>query len=212
MKSPSLKCLGGCNSETEASSEYNSRHLSKDSRKLKKLNWHRPVREMFRTALEYTTYCLVVNYSHHKNQVAKHVTTLVSGLQGSQERTDIWCKWPISIIMFFHPFKMTCDCNKIDEGAAMNLLPYFMMMSAGTTLAVCLSLKAKSTRCSVEERVLMKCYQGVRNLLEMYAKGDIMAQTGSDIALFVKLSNLSPIEVAIELWLETLSCLHFYKE
>lgn len=67
--------------ELEAKSDYKSRDSLKGSQKSNKAEVLRPVKNKFRTALEYTNYFLAKKSLLYNVQVAKHVAKLASMLQ-----------------------------------------------------------------------------------------------------------------------------------
>lgn len=73
-------------------------------------------------------------------------------------------------------------------------------------------MKAKSSHYTVNPGILAVYSQAVSHFLETYLIVDIMTEADGEMACYVRLSSMSPLELSSEPWLKTLSGRYNYDQ
>ena len=135
-----------------------------------------PVNDLFRKALDYSTYRLndvsTVNITKYTSKYIRRLTSTMKSRTFDQSE-------PVSILLFLEQFQSACNDARINEGTAMWLLPHFMKKPADVSLNSRLRLYDKD-HTAVEG--ILTTYPAVINyLLSEYAADEVIAEAVSDI-------------------------------
>lgn len=89
---------------------------------------------------------------------------------------------------------MVYENHGIDEGAASWFFPKFMRKSEAAALVALFSLESELLHFSVEQGVLTTYCQMFNHILDTYDTVNVIAKVVSELAGYVKTSNMSPLE------------------
>lgn len=112
-------------------------------------------------------------------------------VSGSGESAKTWSHWSHFNNSFPPALKMAWDNNGTYVEATLSLFLYFLRKDTDAPIPKGLLLTAKLLHFFLKEGVLRKNCQVVKHLLQTYATEDITTETSSEIARFVKPSNMS---------------------
>lgn len=132
------------------------------------------VKDRLREALDFYTYCLANNSAQNDDHVGLNVTEWTKHLQFEMTTNRFDLYEPFCIISFHSFVQLSCDRNRIHEGAIILLLHICMKKRTDAPLKAKIKIRLRWRGKGRREQALTKYCEVVKYLLDKYATSDVL--------------------------------------
>lgn len=165
------------------------------------------MKKHYALAVDYRKYRLANRSPRYDDTVSSYVAKLVKKIKSQMKAHFFDPKDPIFIIGFLATFELTCDTNKIHEGAAMWVLPHFVKETIANALnsRMCAEdrtapLVATVRHDKIRHQKLLRSYPEVVNyLLKKFATGAEIAEYDATILRYMHPASMTHQQFADDL-------------